>query len=79
MTDEQRNEISLLILDGCRRKGATPEHCVELLTALTSLYQDSQRQAAENELLRSQLDYWKEREAADPLPFDDTEVDDEQS
>ena len=30
----------------------------------------------ENELLRTQLDYWKEREAADPLPFcDDTEVD----
>ena len=29
----------------------------------------------ENELLRTQLDYWKEREDADPLPFDDTEVD----
>ena len=29
----------------------------------------------ENELLRTQLEYWREREDADPLPFDDTEVD----
>jgi hypothetical protein len=56
MNDEQRNEISLLILDGCRRKGDAPEHCVELLTALTSLYQDSQRKGAEIAALEEQIE-----------------------
>jgi hypothetical protein len=50
---------------------------LELLRQFLEVFQqvENEHLRGENELLRSQLDYWKEREAADPLPFAEEESD----
>ena len=80
MSDEQRNEIALLIVSGTRANNTTPEHTIELLDALTALYNDAGRLLARALLAERQRDYWIEQAerhghgpSADEVPFSDPE------
>ena len=52
---------------------------IEQARQLAALRTENERLRAEIELLTRQLDYWREKEAADPLPFAEEADDDEQS
>lgn len=84
MSDDERNEIALLIVSGTRANNITPEHTIELLDAFTALYHDADRLTAALALAEKQRDYWIEQAnahghgpGADEVPFAEEVTEDE--